>query len=453
MLVMTGCGGLSVTKFGTAQAPPSNVGVFLAVEKDGKAVPGLTAEDFTVYEDGLALNAAETQVFLHDPWQTSSRNTLVLVDRSSSGMGALPADQAATEIAAFVSRVEQNQRVAVYAFDGEEGLHPLLPFDAKSGSEAVWAQQLVSYAPTDPSTNLNGGVVMALRELKKASTTGGLPIHFDTLIVIASGADRAGRHTRDEVKAELDGMPGAQVYAIGVGPAAAQADLAEVGRTGSMLTGGPITLNGALTAAAVAIEQRTARYYVVGYCTPARKGEHEVRIEVRSKALQQTGTVDYKFNADGMAAGCDARTEPVFAQMDDPSAPSGGFGVPSVPGVPGVPALPGVPAVPGMAAVAAAAPATPSSGGGFGLGSLAKAASVASAVSQARSGNPLAIAKAVNTVADAAGDKAAAGAVDPKLTLSLVAKAEKAEKEKGDKEKKGGEKKAPEKKASSGKKK
>jgi hypothetical protein len=287
----------------------------------------------------------------------------------------------------------------------------------------------------------------AARVVRPDRPVDGLPIHFDTLIVIASGADRAGRHTRDEVKAELDGMPGAQVYAIGVGPAAAQADLAEVGRTGSMLTGGPITLNGALTAAAVAIEQRTARYYVVGYCTPARKGEHEVRIEVRSKALQQTGTVDYKFNADGMAAGCDARTEPVFAQMDDPSAPSGGFGVPSVPGVPGVPALPGVPAVPGMAAVAAAAPATPSSGGGFGLGSLAKAASVASAVSQARSGNPLAIAKAVNTVADAAGDKAAAGAVDPKLTLSLVAKAEKAEKEKGDKEKKGGEKKAPEKKA------
>jgi hypothetical protein len=58
IVLLSGCGGLSVSRFGTVRSPPSNVGVFLAVEHDGQPVTDLTADDFTIYEDGLPLGKA-----------------------------------------------------------------------------------------------------------------------------------------------------------------------------------------------------------------------------------------------------------------------------------------------------------------------------------------------------------------------------------------------------------
>jgi hypothetical protein len=287
-----GCGGLSVTKVGSVQAKPSNVGIFLAVENDGQPVTGLTADDFTIYEDGLPVPKADTRVVLHDPSGSSARYTLVLVDRSAAGVAAIPSDTLMTDVGDLVARLEKVGRVGVYAFDGDDRIHPILPFsaardeaagkgdkpEARDKASDYWLDRLGRFAPKDPSSNLHGATILALKELKRALERDRLAIRFGSLVVLASGPDRAGRRTRDEVKRELsdDAHARTDVYALGAGPHAAEADLRDIGRTGTHLQGPGLGLQAALDKAASAIELRSKRYYVLSYCTPSRKGARNI---------------------------------------------------------------------------------------------------------------------------------------------------------------------------------
>jgi hypothetical protein len=64
-LGLLGCGGgLAVTRLSTAQGTPSNLAVFMSVEREGKPVTGLTPDDFTVTEDGVPLSKADAQLTL-----------------------------------------------------------------------------------------------------------------------------------------------------------------------------------------------------------------------------------------------------------------------------------------------------------------------------------------------------------------------------------------------------
>jgi hypothetical protein len=41
------------------------------------------------------------------------------------------------------------------------------------------------------------------------------------------------------------------------------------------------------------------RFYLLSYCTPARKGKHEVEIEAKDPQSGKTGALEYEFTADG----------------------------------------------------------------------------------------------------------------------------------------------------------
>ena len=59
----------------------------------------------------------------------------------------------------FTSEVEKNNKVAIYAFDGEEEIHKITDFTASAGGAEARANSLSSFAPKDKSTNLNGAIV------------------------------------------------------------------------------------------------------------------------------------------------------------------------------------------------------------------------------------------------------------------------------------------------------
>jgi hypothetical protein len=54
----------------------------------------------------------------------------------------------------------------------------------------------------------------------------------------------------------------------------------------------------------------TQRYYLLSYCSPSRAGEHEVTIEAH--AGKRSGTLKYRFKADGFGPTCDPNTPPDF---------------------------------------------------------------------------------------------------------------------------------------------
>ncbi|HTN86570.1 MAG TPA: VWA domain-containing protein, partial [Sorangium sp.] len=82
---------------------------------------------------------------------------------------------------------------------------------------------------------------------------------------------------------------------------------------------------------AAKIEAHMKRFYLLSYCTPARAGEHEVEIKAISKDPSASGSLEYKFNADGFGPPpeCDPNTPPSFdlkATAPAPDSDGGGSG-------------------------------------------------------------------------------------------------------------------------------
>jgi hypothetical protein len=140
-------------------------------------------------------------------------------------------------------------------------------------------------------------------------------------VVIAGGPDRAARKTLSDVTSALESDKHAaiDVFTIAAGAGAVDAKLQKIGRAANYQTGPLRTVAAASTQAGDAIESHWKRYYLLSYCTPARKGEHKVRVEVKTADPPATGAISYSFVADGMGPGCNPDKPPKFAGLDTSS--------------------------------------------------------------------------------------------------------------------------------------
>src|SRR5690606_20411145 len=130
-----GCGGgLTVTRVNSAEEKPNNVWVFFTVKEGEEPVGGLEAENFEIYEDDKLVSKSESQQKILNPEVAAVSYTLLLLDMSGSvteGDGANELVDAALE---FKEKVGKSQKVAVYAFDGSEKIHPVVPFTEVPGA-------------------------------------------------------------------------------------------------------------------------------------------------------------------------------------------------------------------------------------------------------------------------------------------------------------------------------
>jgi von Willebrand factor type A domain-containing protein len=318
LLTLTGCGGgLSVTRVNSAQRKPNNVWVFFAVDKGRKdPVAGLTADDFAIYEDGGLVSKFESKQTIQNPEVAAVMYTLLLVDMSGSVTESGQAEALVDAAKAFSDQVGKLQKVGVYAFDGEEKLHSVVPFTDAQGSVQGGLDGLRKYKARDPSTNLHGAVIEALRELKTSLDKEKRPLKFGTLVVFTDGTDRAARMSREDMKKEVndDKYENYEMFAIGVGAEIEKAHLEDIGKDGTELASDQAKVKEAFDKMAARIEARTKRFYLLSYCTPARKGEHLVRIEANRKEPKESGSLEYKFVADGFGPppDCNPNAPPTF---------------------------------------------------------------------------------------------------------------------------------------------
>jgi hypothetical protein len=318
LVILSGCGGsLSVTRVNSAQRKPNNVWVFFTVDKGRKEpVGGLTADDFAIYEDDGLVSKFESKQTIQNPEVAAVMYTLLLVDMSGSVTESGQADALVDAAKSFTDQVGKHQKVGVYAFDGEEKLHSVVPFTEAQGSVQGGLDGLRRYKAKDPSTNLHGAVVEALRELKASLDKEKKPIKFGTLVVFTDGTDRAARMSREEMKKEVsdEKYQNYEMFAIGVGAEIEKAHLEDVGKDGTELASDQAKVKDAFDKMAAKIEAHTKRFYLLSYCSPARKGEHLVRIEANRKEPKETGSLEYKFVADGFGPppDCDPNSPPTF---------------------------------------------------------------------------------------------------------------------------------------------
>jgi len=323
LVCVTACGGgIKVTRINSEQKQPNNVWVFFTVEKGRDPVGGLEARDFKIYEDGQLVSTYESQQVIQNPEVAAVMYTLLLLDVSGSITESGQIEPLVESAKLFVERVGKTQKVAVYAFDGEERIHPVVPFTNTEGALEGGLEGLKNHKPRDPSTNLNGAVVQGLAMLEKSLAREQKPLKFGTLVVFSDGADRAGRVTREELQEELkkDNYKHYEMFAIGIGDPAEleQARLSDIGRNGTEEGTDRAKVKQGFEKVAASIEAHTKRFYLLSYCTPARRGTHAVRIEVDSERVKGKGSLEYKFDAEGFGPPptCDPERNPTF-KLDD----------------------------------------------------------------------------------------------------------------------------------------
>lgn len=311
--LVAGCGGsqgLRLTLLDASVQKPSNVAVYFTVEtSDGEPVAGLEAASFRIYEDGGLVSVHESKQTILNPEVAAEHYTLLLVDMSGSVTESGDLHRIVHAAGVFSERVGKYQKVAVYAFDGRSEIIPITPFTGSGGAVASGVERLGSFRSRDPSTNLNGAVIEALGVLDKQLARARAPLRFGTLVVFTDGTDRASRVPRDDLYDAIDATEH-EVFVIGVGAEIDEAELGAIGRSGTVLTKDREEVAAAFGQAADRIEAMSRRFYLLGYCSPARAGTHVVRIEAVFGDL--TGSLSYEFDARGFRPDCDPTKPPKF---------------------------------------------------------------------------------------------------------------------------------------------
>jgi hypothetical protein len=308
-IALLGCGsrGLKLEMIEASVQRPSNIAVYFTVDtSEGDPVPGLTAESFRIYEDDQPVSILESKQTILNAEVAATHYTLLLMDMSGSVTESKDVPVIVDSARAFSERVQKYQKVAVYAFDGSPQIRQIAGF---SSSGATALDQLTLYKARDPSTNLNGAVLEGLKVLDRQIASAPTPLAFGTLVVFTDGTDRAGRVTRDKLHEQLDAAK-VDVIVMGVGAEIDADELRAVGRNGAIVSKDRNQIASSFTAAAARVEGASKRYYLLGYCSPARAGEHMLRIEATANG--KTGSYEYKFNAQGFGPNCDPTRPPAF---------------------------------------------------------------------------------------------------------------------------------------------
>jgi hypothetical protein len=303
---MCGCAGLTPRLVDASVQKPSNVAVYFTVDtRDGEPVPGLTSEQFHIYEDEKPVSPLESKQVILNPEVSAKHYTLLLIDMSGSvtAGGQLPALQEAVN--RFTSTVAKYQEMAVYAFDGRQDIVPLRNF----GPGAVTVN-LSGFQSADPSTNLNGAVIKGIEALEKHLAQSTVPLRFGTLVVFTDGTDHAARATRDQLMNAVRDV-NFDVFVIGVGQEIDEAELSTIGKSGVALSRTPTAVGEQFDRIAAKIEGYSKRFYLLSYCSPARAGVHQLTVR---PLLQdgRTGDLSYEFNANGFTPNCDPNRKPSF---------------------------------------------------------------------------------------------------------------------------------------------
>lgn len=312
-LGLAGCGhsgGLGVEARAVTTQKPGHVAAYLEVSEDGKPARGLSARDFTVYENDLALSYERTQQVLLDKTRVAAHHTLVLLDISDAN-NPETAREIHDSLWFLLERVQKTQAVSVYVFDGGPRIRLLADFRQKDEPRPVLPARFVVKS-RDASRNLNGAIVLAHEELDRRLARSGKSLQFGTLVVFSGGPDLAGRVDRATALNKLRQSPH---RILGVSFGNGEDAVRAFAKDGYFDAHSAPVVSLAFEDLAHHVEALYDREYVLAYCSPARAGTRRLRIEARvtgDRGEEKTGEFSSSFNADGFEGRCDPERAPRF---------------------------------------------------------------------------------------------------------------------------------------------
>ena len=305
-------GNLQVKMLAATSETPSNVAVNLSVGgKNGEPITGLTPESFRIFEDGKLVPEDKAKRMLLDVKAAEAYFTVLLIDLSGPITESQEFPELVRQVGDFMRALRGTHTLTVSVFDGRDDLRTILEPDEESTKAAL--DRLRRYRPEERKGNLNGAVIKGLAILDRQMAKSTAAHKSSNLVVFTDRADEAGKVPAEEMEVALDKTP-ADVYVIGVGPGIKKPELGKIARTDAFYSTDLKELATGFTQLSKHLAVAAEGHYLLSYCSPKRKGEHELLIEISTE--KDHGVLTHRYTADGFTKGCSASHAPSFAKKD-----------------------------------------------------------------------------------------------------------------------------------------
>ncbi|MEK7728226.1 MAG: VWA domain-containing protein [candidate division KSB1 bacterium] len=306
--------GLILTHENALTLPPAKVAVIVKIVTESleKApVTALVCEDFELAEDSSKISFTESSFRVQNRPPNFHMSTLLLLDLSGSVIQhKLPELRSATKKfinTLFRDEARANLKLAIYWFDGGEQINSLMEFTPDTSRMLDAADAISVELSRDYSTNLNGAVIQGLDLLKKETQKLKPPfVSHGSLVVFTDGTDRAARRsTKEAQNAIATRGPALSAYTIGLGVEIDQKLLSAFGQDGFAYADSNKEMEVKFAEIATSILNSIKSRYLVEYCSPKRRGRHNLTITAyNSKRRDLYGFLTVSFPADDFEGGC-----------------------------------------------------------------------------------------------------------------------------------------------------
>jgi hypothetical protein len=279
----------------TNQPTKSSVAVVFGVEDcNGNPVPGLSATDFTLYEDGEPVSVAESNATILP--RTAEIYVSLVMDNSPSVRTAGALDKAVSAATEFVDRVIAGSsagevKIAVLFFS--KRLELKQDFTSNSQKLVSALNSLLTDTTGSNTTNLHGAVIDAIdrsrsHQDERLTVTRNGVLTLGQIVLFTDGSDQAALNSLSEATGAVNATKD-DVITVALGGEVDPEALAQIGKSGSYVAGNPNELESVFAEAASRITALQSRVYVLGYCSPKLAGTHQLDIEVGKNAGKSGG--------------------------------------------------------------------------------------------------------------------------------------------------------------------
>ena len=298
---------------------PGKVSIFFKVSDiNGNPISQLTADEFTIYEQGRnddcfnTISKSEANSRISPNSQIFSNNTLLVLDLSASVLTS-SLEELKTAGASFIENVmpattQESFKMAIYWFNGEDVLHELNPLTADKDQLKVAIEGITADISNDPSTDLYGAVIkstdIASDLLNESSEDS--KISAASVVIFTDGTDQASRFTKEDAQKKVDNAnPNISFFSIGLGAEIDDQVLTDLGKTSSVFATNKDELEDTFNDISDLLSQRASSFYLFEYCSPKRDGSGDNNLAIRVNKGSLLGAVQTKFSADGFTGGCE----------------------------------------------------------------------------------------------------------------------------------------------------
>lgn len=297
---------------------PGKVSVFFKVtDAIGNPVAGLSAEQFTIYEQGRndecfnTISSSESSARISPKSQFFTNNTLLLLDLSNSVLSN-SLEELKIASSGFINSVMPEAedpafQMAIYWFDGEDELHLLQELSSSRETLLSAINNIQNNISNDPSTDLYGAVIKATEiaeEILQENRAGNV-IGAGSIVLFTDGTDQASRYSEEEALSIVeDADRNLSFFSIGLGSEIDTDVLMSIGKTFSAFAGNEGELESVFNEISQKVTQQANSFYLFEYCTPKRDGSGRNNLAIRLLDGDRQGAVQTEFDATGFSGGC-----------------------------------------------------------------------------------------------------------------------------------------------------